>query len=104
GRYEPQFLYNSWHFGGVMTRWSDLQLDGQGRPTVLVGLGSHSARALAPGENLPSGFNNGVTLRGGDGEAIATGSGQDLGQQLGFFTTQAGVANAQRFDTSDNDL
>src|SRR5262249_49609322 len=42
GNFEPKYLYNSWHFGGVMTKWSDLQLDAQGHPTVMVGLGTHS--------------------------------------------------------------
>ncbi len=98
GSYEPKYLYNSWHFGGIMTKWSDLQLDNQGHPTVLVGLGSHSARPLGVGASIPSDFSRGVTIHGGDGMAVNTASGASYGEQLSFFTTQDNVAQATKFN------
>jgi hypothetical protein len=100
GNFEPQYLYNSWHFGGVMTRWSDLKLDSQGRPTVLIGLGTHAARPLGRGQSLPSDYANGLTLRGSDGQAVETSTNRSTGERLSFFTTQSNVGNATFFDSN----
>jgi hypothetical protein len=89
GNLEPQYLYNSWHFGGVMTRWSDLKMDGQGRPTVMVGLGTHSARPLGRWQSLPSEYSQGLNLRQ---------------EPLTFFTTQDNISNAEYFDSSAGSL
>jgi hypothetical protein len=100
GNYEPQYLYNSWHFGGVMTKWSDLNLDIAGRPTVMIGLGTHSARPLSRGQYLPDEYLQGLILRGSDGMAFDTATGQSRGERLSFFTTQNNIDRATYFDPS----
>ncbi|HEY9855896.1 MAG TPA: hypothetical protein V6D05_09185 [Stenomitos sp.] len=89
GKLEPAYLYTSWHHGGVLTAWDDLRKDAQGRPVVMVDLGSHALQPVGKHQSLPK---QGLQLRG-DGQAEL--NGKVLPERLNLDTFQDNVANAR---------
>lgn len=92
GRLAPVYLYNSWHYGGRMTPWQDLQLDASGRPVVRVERGSHALHVYGRHEALPQ---HGLMIHG-DGHTSL--DGRPLTQRLNLLTPQEQVTGATRLD------
>jgi hypothetical protein len=55
GDLKPAFLLTNWHHDVMLTPWADLQLDGTGRPVVLVDRGSHGSRPQKRDTKVPPG-------------------------------------------------
>jgi hypothetical protein len=89
GELKPEYLYTSWHHGGVLTKWDDLKKDEQGKPIVEVCLGSHAASPLGKGQPLPT---KGLQIQG-DGQAVF--NGKTLPQTLTWDAFQSNVTNAK---------
>jgi len=88
GHLKPEYLYNSWHYGGNMTRWEDLKKGPDGRPVVLVERGSHAMHPFGQKEDLPA---KGLWINGDGSTAV---NGQKVDNRLTLLTPQANVANA----------
>ncbi|HEY9898978.1 MAG TPA: hypothetical protein V6D00_07330 [Pantanalinema sp.] len=95
GKLQPEYLYNSWHFGGNMTRWSDLKKGPDGRPVVLVERGSHAVHAFGKQEKLPT---KGLWINGDGNTAL---NGKPLKNRLSLLTPQANVKHATRLDPAN---
>lgn len=89
GKLAPQYLMTSWHHGGMLTPWSELKKDDQGRPIVGVDLGSH---ALEVRDSVPA---KGLQLRG-DGQALL--DGKPIGQGIRFDAFQKNIDGARYLD------
>ncbi|HEY9899970.1 MAG TPA: hypothetical protein V6D00_12370 [Pantanalinema sp.] len=92
GELKPEYLYTSWHHGGVLTRWDDLKKDEQGKPIVQVCLGSHAASPLGKNESIPT---KGLQIRG-DGQAEF--NGKTVPHTLTWDAFQSNVTNARHLE------
>lgn len=95
GKLKPEYLYNSWHYAGHMTKWDDLKKGPDGRPVVLVERGSHAVHPYGKKEELPS---KGLWING-DGSTRL--DGKPLENRLNFVTPQDNIKGARRLDLSD---
>lgn len=89
GELKPEYLYTSWHHGGVLTKWDDLKKDEQGKPIVEVCLGSHASSPLGKNSPMPT---KGLQIRG-DGQAEL--NGKSIPQTLTWDAFQSNVTNAK---------
>lgn len=95
GRLKPEYLYNSWHYGGNMTRWEDLKKGPDGRPVVLVERGSHALHAFGKKEELPS---KGLWI---NGDGTTSLDGRKLGSRMTLLSPQSNVAHVTRLDPAN---
>lgn len=100
GRLKPAYMYTSWHNGGLMTPWEDLHKEANGRPSVIVGRGSHS---VVPTSRFVKPAADGGLVAWGDGRLAKRGSSRDLPNKLTFNAVQGNIQGAERLDvTSQN--
>lgn len=92
GELKPEYLYTSWHHGGVLTKWDDLKKDEQGKPIVQVCLGSHASSPLGKDEKMPT---KGLQIRG-DGQAEL--NGKAVPHTLTWDAFQSNVTNAKHLE------
>lgn len=92
GKLAPTHLMTSWHHGALLTPWSDLGKDDQGRPMVRVQLGSHALQPFGRGEKAPT---DGLHIQG-DGQAVL--EGRPVSQRLEFEAFQTNVSDARYLD------
>lgn len=97
GKLKPAYMYTSWHHGGLMTPWEDLRKDANGRPSVVVGPGSHSVVATS---TLVKPKADGGLVAWGDGRLAKRGSSRDLPNRLSFNAVQGNIKGAERIELS----
>lgn len=95
GRLEPAYMFSSWHHGALMVPWNELAKDVNGRPSVLVGKGSH---ALVPASSLVKPKADGGLVAWGDGRLAKRGSSRTLPNRLTFNALQGNVRSAEPID------
>lgn len=93
GKLEPAYMYISWHWGGIMTPWDDLQKDATGNPSVIIGRGSHAVTPVGKGMKLPN--DRGLVVRA-DGTMAKRGSAVSIPNTLHYNTPQGNVVGAER--------
>lgn len=96
GELKPEYVYTSWHHGGILTPWDEIQKDAQGKPVLEVQLGSHAVAPLGKHMAIPK---KGLQIQG-DGQALL--DGKPIDHALTWDTFQSNVSNATRLD-SDTD-
>jgi hypothetical protein len=89
GELSPEFLYTSWHHGGILTPWDDVKKDEQGKPVLEVQLGSHAVAPLGKSMPIPK---KGLQIQG-DGQALL--DGKPIDYALTWDAFQSNVSNAR---------
>lgn len=92
GELKPDFVYTSWHHGGILTPWDAIQKDEQGKPVLEVQLGSHAIAPLGKNTPIPT---KGFQIRG-DGQALM--NGETIPYDLTWDSFQSNVSNATRLE------
>jgi len=92
GELKPEFVYSSWHHGGILTPWDDIKKDEQGKPVLEVQLGSHAVAPLGKNKSIPKG---GFQIQG-DGQALM--DGKAVPHALTWDTFQGNVTNANKLE------
>lgn len=95
GTLKPSHLYTSWHYGGRLTPWNELQKGADGRPVIRVERGSHALHPYGQDEKIPS---TGLHIRGDGTTALA---GEEVGQAMAWVTPQSNIRNAHPLDLSN---
>lgn len=92
GELKPEFVYTSWHHGGILTPWDDIKKDAQGKPVLEVQLGSHAVAPLGKNQSIPT---KGFQIQG-DGQAVM--NGKPVPHELTWDTFQGNVQNANQLE------
>ncbi len=92
GELKPEFVYSSWHHGGILTPWDDIKKDAQGKPVLEVQLGSHAVAPLGKNQPIPT---KGLQIQG-DGQALM--DGKAIPHALTWDTFQGNVTNAKQLE------
>jgi|GEM_PF-2459087 len=92
GELKPEFVYTSWHHGGILTPWDDIKKDDQGKPVLEVQLGSHAVSPLGKNTPIPS---KGFQIQG-DGQAVM--DGKKVPHELTWDSFQGNVSNATQLE------
>lgn len=96
GKLAPAYMYTSWHWGGIMTPWDDLQKDATGNPSVIIGRGSHAATPVGKGMKIPN--DRGLVVKA-DGTMAKRGSAASLPNTLQYNSPQGNIVGAERIGT-----
>lgn len=88
GELKPEYVYTSWHHGGILTPWDDVSKDAQGKPVLEVQLGSHAVAPLGKDMAIPT---KGLQIQG-DGKATL--DGKPIDHALTWESFQSNVQNA----------
>lgn len=92
GELTPEFVYTSWHHGGILTPWDAIKKDEQGKPVLEVQLGSHAVAPLGKNHPIPK---KGFQIQG-DGQALL--NGERIPHSLTWDSFQGNVSNAQHLE------
>jgi hypothetical protein len=92
GNLEPEYLYTSFHHGGILTPYGQLKKDENGRPMVEVKRGTHAIRPIGTRGTVPEG---GLEILG-DGNVSK--EGKKLNARLGFDAFQSNIQGARKLE------
>ncbi|MBO9539489.1 hypothetical protein J7643_02745 [bacterium] len=96
GKLAPAYMYTSWHWGGIMTPWEDLQKDAGGNPSVMIGRGSHAVTPVGRGMKVPD--DRGLVVKA-DGTMAKRGSAASIPNTLHYNSPQGNILGAERLGT-----
>lgn len=92
GRWEPAYLYTSWHHTGEMLPWDQLEIAPNGRPYVYVERGAHGSLPLRKGQQPKA--DKGWTLYA-DGTAVQRGTSRVEKPGIRYLSPDPNVVGAE---------